>query len=723
MNDLLYFPESLVLAFLLLVLLSGVYLTIKFLPILPLGFLFKLPLVAKSLAGNLDPGPAGNRLSPGRAWVLGSAYDSIVGAGLGAVFAHALAGPGVLIWLIVISALVGAVTFAIATVARTVAAGGVALQLYYALSGIAIPLFVLVLVSKQLAIAYAFLGAGLIFWIGRGGVPRAGAFARYSFVAAVLCLLGSGVSLALSGGFALPGALGAVVAVPSSGVGELWQLAIPDTQREWFRMITASGVFFILSGAGSLRILSYATLNTAPVSPLASARVGIAFVFGPLVSTLIAVLVFAALAAGDAELLLAYPERHWLLWAGVIVLSLCGLAGAYMGSEIGEEADVQHGIATARDSAYGYRFKERGRLRAILWGAGAFLWLGAFYLGDETHVLPTLILPLTIYVTVGLGAAAAIAAILYAYFRMNFATAALRALRADKESWRSEAGRDLKLLLFHLLPTNLVSRLFGHFAELRLPAVLLHPLLRWYAKTFNVNLEEAGKALEEYESLNLFFTRALKPGLRPIDGRARGVVSPVDGVLSRFGPIENGTLIQAKGLDYRLEDLLAGSEFVSQFQGGHYAVIYLSPRDYHRIHSQVGGDVLGYDYVPGRLFPVNLLAVNGIRDLFPKNERLTTYVQNEQGLTALVKVGATNVGKITVDYDSAVQANRWLRKGGLHRYSDHERITVERGGELARFEMGSTVVLLFEKDRFEFSPRIREDMPVRLGEWLGTLRG
>ncbi len=118
-----------------------------------------------------------------------------------------------------------------------------------------------------------------------------------------------------------------------------------------------------------------------------------------------------------------------------------------------------------------------------------------------------------------------------------------------------------------------------------------------------------------------------------------------------------------------------------------------------------------------------MLAVNGIRDLFPKNERLTTYVQNEQGLTALVKVGATNVGKITVDYDSAVQANRWLRKGGLHRYSDHERITVERGGELARFEMGSTVVLLFEKDRFEFSPRIREDMPVRLGEWLGTLRG
>ncbi|MCR9141136.1 MAG: archaetidylserine decarboxylase [bacterium] len=713
MNELLYFPESLVLAFLLLVLLSGVYLTIKFLPILPLGFLFKFPLVAKSLVGNLDPGPAGMRLSPGRAWVLGSAYDSIVGAGLGAVFAHAVAGPGALVWIIVVSALVGSVTFAIATVARTVAAGGVTLQLYYALSGIAIPLVVLVLVSQKLAFAYAFLGVGLIFWIGRGGIPRAGIFARYSYVIAVIALLAGAVQLALGVGFAVPIAM---------NPAEIALLAVPSGMPEFFRMVTATGVFFILSGAGSLRVLSYATLNAAPVSPLASARVGLAFVFGPLISALIAVAVFAALATGDAVAILSRPEDYWLLWTGVIVLSLCGLVGAYMGSEIGAESEVRHGIAAAQDSAYGYRFTNRGRLRAILWSAGAFVWLGALYLGDETSVLPALVLPLTIYVTIGLGAAAAIAAILYAYFRANFATRALREIKNDPD-WRPQFGRDLQLLLFHLLPTNLVSRLFGHIAELKLPKALLHPLLRWYAKTFRVNLDEAGKPLEEYESLNLFFTRELKPGLRPIDGRKAGVVSPVDGVLSRFGPIENGTLIQAKGLDYRLEDLLAGSEFVSQFEGGHYAVIYLSPRDYHRIHSQLGGTILGYDYVPGRLFPVNLLAVNGIRDLFPKNERLTTYIQNEDGLTALVKVGATNVGKITVVYDSAVQANRWFRQGALHRYRDHERVSVERGGELARFEMGSTVVLLFERGRFQFSDRVHEDMTVQLGEWIGTMRG
>lgn len=712
MNELLYFPESLVLAFLLLVLLSGVYLTIKFLAVLPLGFLLKAPLVAKSLVGNLDPGPAGNRLSPGRAWVLGSAYDSIVGAGLGAVFAHAVAGPGVLLWLVLISGLVGSVTFAIATVARTVASGGVAVQLYYALSGIAIPLFVLVLVSQKLAFAYAILAVGLVFWIGRRGVPRAGLFARYSFVIAVVLLLAAALQIALGGGFTWP--------FPS-GSGEIVGLAIPDSKPDWFRMITGTGVFFILSGAGSLRVLSYATLNTAPVSPLASARIGMAFVFGPLASVFVAMLVFAALATGDAVQLLANPGQYWLLWAGVMLLSLCGLAGAYMGSEIGAEAEIQHGIAMRPDSAYGYRSTRRGRLRAILWAAGAFLWLGAFYIADQEHIQPALVLPLTIYVTVGLGAAAGAAAILYAYFRMNAAVFALRSLSEDS-AWRPQFSRDLKLLLFHLLPTNLVSRLFGHFAELRLPAFLLHPLLRWYAKTFNVNLEEAGKPLEEYASLNLFFTRTLKQGLRPIDARPRGVVSPVDGVLSRFGPIENGTLIQAKGLDYRLEDLLDGSEFVSQFQGGQYAVIYLSPRDYHRIHSQVAGEVLGYDYVPGRLFPVNLLAVSGIADLFPKNERLTTYIQNEKGLTALVKVGATNVGKITVVYDSAVRANRWIRAGMLHRYRNHERLHVDRGGELARFEMGSTVVLLFEKGRFEFASRIQENMSVRLGEWIGTMR-
>jgi phosphatidylserine decarboxylase len=304
---------------------------------------------------------------------------------------------------------------------------------------------------------------------------------------------------------------------------------------------------------------------------------------------------------------------------------------------------------------------------------------------------------------------------------MDQAARELRELSRDPRM-RPQAGRDLALLFFHLLPTNLVSRLFGHFAELRLPPPIMRAVLRWYARKFSVNLDEAELDLESYPSLNLFFTRALKPGLRPIDRRARAVVSPVDGVLSQFGAIVDGTLMQAKGVHYRLEDLLAGSEFVERFAGGHYAVIYLSPRDYHRIHSPVDGRVPGYDYVPGRLFPVNLLAVQGIYDLFPKNERLTTYIENPNGLTALVKVGATNVGKITVIYDAAVRANRWLRRGRIRRYTASERpIETERGAELARFEMGSTVVLLFEKDCFRFASTITEDTPVRLGQFLGEL--
>ena len=707
MNELLFFPDSLILAYLLLTLLSGVYLTIKFLRILPLGFVPKLRLIVKALVGNLDPGPAGDRLSPGRAWVLGCAYDSIVGAGLGAVFAHAIAGPGALVWILVAGFLAMPVTFAIATLARTVAPGGIILQMYYALSGVAIPLLVLSLVRWELSVAYAILAAALIVWIGRRGVPRAGVFARYTFVVAVLCLLFA-VSRFVFG--VLAGAPGS-----PANVSAWFALAAPETRAGWFRMITATGLFLILSGAGSLRTISYATLNTARHSTTASGRVGMAFVFGPLVASLIAMIVFYALATDRAVAYLVDPAGHWFLWAGVGALSLCGLAGAYMGSEIGSEAEVRHGIASPPDSAFGFRATSRGRLRAVLWGLGAFLWLGVC-----CWINALFIERITLYLTVALGAASGAGVILYAYFRMNAATRCLEALHASSD-WRSDVSRDLQLLLFHLLPTNLVSRLFGHFAELRLPAPLLHPLLRWYAKTFRVNLDEAGAPLESYASLNLFFTRTLKPGLRPIDQRARGVVSPVDGVLSRFGLIEKGTLIQAKGLDYRLEDLLAGSEFVSQFEGGQYAVIYLSPRDYHRIHSQVAGQILGYDYVPGRLFPVNLLAVSGIADLFPKNERLTTYIQNERGLTALVKVGATNVGKITVAYDPAVQANRWLRLGRLHRYSGHENVSVERGGELARFEMGSTVVLLFERGRFQFSANIREDMPVRLGELLGIM--
>jgi phosphatidylserine decarboxylase len=152
-------------------------------------------------------------------------------------------------------------------------------------------------------------------------------------------------------------------------------------------------------------------------------------------------------------------------------------------------------------------------------------------------------------------------------------------------------------------------------------------------------------------------------------------------------------------MESSLQNLLGNSRFYKQFLGGRYMTIYLSPQDYHRIHAPIDGRILGYYYQPGKLFPVNNLAVNTINQLFSKNERLITYIQNELGLVAVVKIGATSVGKIRVTYDPNISTNRWVRLAKEHMYE--EEIRIRKGAELGRFEMGSTVMLLFEKDTVE----------------------
>jgi phosphatidylserine decarboxylase len=176
-------------------------------------------------------------------------------------------------------------------------------------------------------------------------------------------------------------------------------------------------------------------------------------------------------------------------------------------------------------------------------------------------------------------------------------------------------------------------------------------------------------------------------------------------------------MIQAKGIDYSLEDLLESSCYLPNFAEGKYIVIYLSPRDYHRIHSPHEGRIMGYSYTPGKLFSVNELSVRGLAGLFPKNERLTTYIETAgNGMVGLVKVGAVNVGRIRVNYDT-IHTNRWIRIASHRVYA--EPFPIGRGDELGRFEMGSTVILLFEKGRMEFDPPIAEGRAVRFGERIG----
>lgn len=290
----------------------------------------------------------------------------------------------------------------------------------------------------------------------------------------------------------------------------------------------------------------------------------------------------------------------------------------------------------------------------------------------------------------------------------------------DEGHARYEIARDTYLFLWTILPKNLLSRIFGWIAFLRLPRFIMLPLLQAFARAYKINVDEAELELKDYPSLNQFFTRALRDGSRVVHQALDTFVSPVDGRILQLGSIDRGTMLQAKGLRYTLPDLLDHSDYTPRFLRGKFMIVYLSPQDYHRIHTPAHGQILGYTYSPGRLFMVNQIAVRGIQGLFPKNERLTTYLQTDYGLIAVVKVGATNVGKISVTYDT-IQTNRWFRRTVHHSYE--KTIHYGRGQELGRFEMGSTVILLFEEGMVEFRPDLKAEQKVTFGENLGRFKG
>ncbi len=273
-------------------------------------------------------------------------------------------------------------------------------------------------------------------------------------------------------------------------------------------------------------------------------------------------------------------------------------------------------------------------------------------------------------------------------------------------------------LLNTILPERLLSRLVGHLTRLRLPKFLLRPFLRWYIGHFHVNLEEAEKPLEAYPTIVAFFTRHLRPGVRTIDPDPNTLVSPVDGAVYQCGPIKDGTFIHAKGHPYTLLELLGSEESCQPFQNGSFLTIYLSPRDYHRIHTPFDGTIQSFHYIPGKLLPVNPPSAELFPKLFAINERLTTFFQHDSGASfAVVKVGATNVGRIRLSYDEYV-TNRWGSASVAVR--DYpEGIPVEKADEIGMFEMGSTVILLFspEFQIDDFEP----DTPMQLGQKIGEL--
>ena len=236
-------------------------------------------------------------------------------------------------------------------------------------------------------------------------------------------------------------------------------------------------------------------------------------------------------------------------------------------------------------------------------------------------------------------------------------------------------------------------------------------------------MDEAGQRPADYASLNAFFVRRLMPGARQWPPDASLVTSPVDGVLTRFGTVEDGRLVQAKGRRYSAAGLLDSEEAAAPFLGGLYATIYLAPRHYHRIHAPVAGRLSSASYVPGGLFPVNAPAVAEIPDLLATNERVVCSFAGDAGRIALVAVGAYNVGRISTAFDPGWGGGEggWVtnrRPPSERRRTYRPPLAIERGEEVMAFHLGSCVVLLLERASHEWMPGLTAGRELRLGEAL-----
>ncbi|MBK7863292.1 MAG: phosphatidylserine decarboxylase [Archangiaceae bacterium] len=271
------------------------------------------------------------------------------------------------------------------------------------------------------------------------------------------------------------------------------------------------------------------------------------------------------------------------------------------------------------------------------------------------------------------------------------------------------------MTLMRLLPRSALSSVVGMLTRARAPASMHQVAMRWFARRYQVALEDAEGPVTDYPTFAQFFTRRLKPGSRPVDQTPNVVVSPVDGAVSEAGRVEQGACLQAKGISFPVGQLLGDEAQAARFEGGAYATLYLSPRDYHRIHSPLAGTIDGYTYLPGEFWPVNPASVRNVDALFAVNERLVTWLSTDSGTVAVVAVGATCVSRIHASYDAILTHTGQPAK--THRYQ--RPIPIERGGELGMFEMGSTVILLFEKGRVKWDPSLQPTSAVRMGTRIG----
>jgi phosphatidylserine decarboxylase len=267
------------------------------------------------------------------------------------------------------------------------------------------------------------------------------------------------------------------------------------------------------------------------------------------------------------------------------------------------------------------------------------------------------------------------------------------------------------------VPKNHLSRTMGRLVHARLPAPIARRLVQWFARTYEIDVDAAEKPAHEYPSIGHFFTRDLREGLRPIEG---DFVSPVDGVLRNFGAVSGGRLEQIKGKTYTAARFLGDEAIARRYENGAFFNLYLSPQDYHHVHSPAGGAITRSVHIPGKLWPVNDWSLANVDELFSINERVVTYIDCALGLVAVVMIGATNVGRISVVYDSFISNAAGTTQTAVRDYDPP--ISIRAGDRLGTFHMGSSVVVLVEPGRIDLG-RVRLEAGKKVQYGAAMLRG
>lgn len=277
----------------------------------------------------------------------------------------------------------------------------------------------------------------------------------------------------------------------------------------------------------------------------------------------------------------------------------------------------------------------------------------------------------------------------------------------------------LNLLLQYLLPQHILTRLVAKIANCRIP-LIKNFVISQYCKFYHIDMTDALEPNPaNYPTFNEFFTRALRPGARPITNDQKTIISPVDSKIWQIGQINNDLLISAKGKNFTLEQLFVNNEDAARFYNANFAVLYLAPSNYHRVHMPIKGKLRSMRYIPGKLFSVNPNTANLIPGVFARNERVVVTFDTVLGTMAIVLVGAMIVGSIKTSWAGMITPNK--QKSVINWDYTKQEIVFERGLEIGGFELGSTVILLFPEKTMQWNRPLQKDNSIKMGQSLGTL--